>query len=717
MQKKDLNPAERPAWWHLAIFRLGAFVLIPLSFFILIELALRLCRFGDPGSAIVEEKQNGIVYLHGNPRFGYRFFPKSLAREFTPFRITVQKPDKSYRIFILGGSAAQGTPDPAFSFGRILDVLLKTRYPAGNFEVITAAMPAINSHVVLEIAKDCLRYKPDLLVVYMGHNEVVGPYGPGTVFSPFFNNLSLLRLIVALKATKTAQLLSLALEKLRVRKESFSRWQGMEMFLAKQIRHDDPALNTTYSHFAKNLQELNQLSQKKGVKLIYCTVGSNLKDCPPFTSLHRNDLSEEEEQSWQKAYTKGTALEASGSYAAAIEAFLHAARIDSVYAELQFRLGRCYWIIGHYLEARQRFKRALELDTNRFRGDDRINEIIRIAAQGQANTVYLADALAEFEKNSPHGIPGNELFLEHVHLNFKGNHILAKTVFDQIEVLLPNTLKDQKAEETTNMGEALCAEYLAYNAVEQYKIAESVLNNFIRRPPFTNQLHHSETVEEMEKTLDSLKNHITKNSFDQALRDYEEAIRLRPSDWWLHWKYAGLLASTDVMQYQQAAVHFQFVRNALPQYADAYLMLGLVMGKLGRLYESIMFNQKALEINPTIAEAYFNLGLAYQMQGNIDLAIANYQKTLSYQPAHPRAHNNLAVIYYRQGQAAKAIATLNEGLKFTPEDMELHYNLAIMLSRTGKKEEAVFLLIYTLGIFLVITLLIFSLLLTLQKPL
>ena len=35
----------------------------------------------------------------------------------------------------------------------------------------------------------------------------------------------------------------------------------------------------------------------------------------------------------------------------------------------------------------------------------------------------------------------------------------------------------------------------------------------------------------------------------------------------------------------------------------------------------------------------------------------------------------------------------------------------------GKKEEAVFLLIYTLGIFLVITLLIFSLLLTLQKPL
>jgi len=35
----------------------------------------------------------------------------------------------------------------------------------------------------------------------------------------------------------------------------------------------------------------------------------------------------------------------------------------------------------------------------------------------------------------------------------------------------------------------------------------------------------------------------------------------------------------------------------------------------------------------------------------------------------------------------------------------------------GKKEEAVFLLIYTLGIFLIITLLIFSLLLTLQKPL
>jgi hypothetical protein len=95
-----------------------------------------------------------------------------------------------------------------------------------------------------------------------------------------------------------------------------------------------------------------------------------------------------------------------------------------------------------------------------------------MAAQGEPNRVYLADALSEFEKNSPHGIPGNELLLEHVHLNFKGNYILAKTVFGQIESLLPWSLKGQEAEENSEISLTLCADYLVYEeAVEELRSA------------------------------------------------------------------------------------------------------------------------------------------------------------------------------------------------------------------------------------------------------
>ncbi len=36
----------------------------------------------------------------------------------------------TYRIFVLGESAAMGDPDPAYAFSRYLEVMLRQRYPA-----------------------------------------------------------------------------------------------------------------------------------------------------------------------------------------------------------------------------------------------------------------------------------------------------------------------------------------------------------------------------------------------------------------------------------------------------------------------------------------------------------------------------------------------------------------------------------------------------------
>lgn len=52
-------------------------------------------------------------------------------------------------MFVLGESAAEGDPDPAFSFARILQVMLRERYPGVRIEVINVAFTAFNSHVKL----------------------------------------------------------------------------------------------------------------------------------------------------------------------------------------------------------------------------------------------------------------------------------------------------------------------------------------------------------------------------------------------------------------------------------------------------------------------------------------------------------------------------------------------------------------------------------------
>ena len=111
------------------------------------------------------------------------------------------------RIFILGGSAAMGTPDPSFNFGQILGVMLRQQYPGVQFEVVNAAMTAINSHVTVEIARDCAAREPDLFVVYLGNNEVIGPYGPGTVFQRWSPSLSMIRASLWVKSTRLGQLL------------------------------------------------------------------------------------------------------------------------------------------------------------------------------------------------------------------------------------------------------------------------------------------------------------------------------------------------------------------------------------------------------------------------------------------------------------------------------------------------------------------------------
>ena len=100
-----------------------------------------------------------------------------------------------------------GEPDPTFSFSRILDVMLASLYPDRRFEVINTGMATINSHVVRQIASELNRVQPDIVLIYMGNNEVVGPFGAGTVFGAYSPSLALIRLGIQLRSFRIGQLI------------------------------------------------------------------------------------------------------------------------------------------------------------------------------------------------------------------------------------------------------------------------------------------------------------------------------------------------------------------------------------------------------------------------------------------------------------------------------------------------------------------------------
>src|SRR5262249_54256780 len=150
------------------------------------------------------------------------------------------------RLFVLGESAAQGFPDPATSFSRILEVLLRQQFPDDHFEVVNTAMTAINSHVILPVARECAGHQPDVFITYIGNNEVVGPFGAANVIGSYSPRLRLIRANLALKSTRTGQLLTNVTRWLGAKPGGPEFWGGMEMFTRTQVGSGDAALQATY---------------------------------------------------------------------------------------------------------------------------------------------------------------------------------------------------------------------------------------------------------------------------------------------------------------------------------------------------------------------------------------------------------------------------------------------------------------------------------------
>src|ERR1700677_2876533 len=180
--KHPVPVAQRFVGWQLWRLRLLALVAVPLFLLALVEVALRLAGYGYPTAFLLSSVNQGRRTFVQNNRFGWRFFGKRKSRTPDAISILQDKPPGAIRIFVFGESAAFGDPQPEFGLPRVLQATLSLRHPEMKFEVVNAAMTAINSHAILPIARDCARASGDIWVIYMGNNEVVGPFGAGTVF-------------------------------------------------------------------------------------------------------------------------------------------------------------------------------------------------------------------------------------------------------------------------------------------------------------------------------------------------------------------------------------------------------------------------------------------------------------------------------------------------------------------------------------------------------
>ncbi len=584
-------------WW----FRLSAMVAVPLLVLLLAEGLLRLAGYGYPTGFFKRGDIEGQLVWTDNHDFGRRFFPPGLARRPHCFSIPLVKPPKTVRIFVLGGSAAMGDPDFKFGLPQMLDVLLRERFPDVHFEVVNGAMVAINSNVVLPIARDCARHDGDLWVIYMGNNEMVGPFGSVTVFGAQAPSLPIIRATLAMKRTRLGQFLGAALYFLRHGDHPLPKWEGMEMMANLTVRYNSRATAAVYRHFRRNLTDILKTGVRAHVPIVLCTVATNLKDCAPFASLHRRDLAEVDREEWKGAYDEGVGWQNQGEPAKAEAAYERAARIDPQFADLAFRQGQCCHLLGRNAEAAKFFRQARDEDALQFRADDRINDIIRLAAASFAGRgVSLLDAEELFAANSTNRLTGDNYFYEHVHLRPSGNFLLARAVAG-------NVAKALNLQSTRPwLSRAECFRLAGLTDWNRYDDLSVILDR-IEHPPFTPQSNHTSQL----RLISSQRSrYLPATKPAEVRREAAELAALvnkYPQDAELRWNLAGLLENAG--QGEAAAEQWRTLMRLQPQSALPAFNLAKLLDQLGRPAQALSLYRQSRRIDPEYYERHYAAGL------------------------------------------------------------------------------------------------------------
>ena len=383
-QKKKKTP------FYFYIILIG----LPILFFIMLELGLRLFGYGFNNEQW-ETAAEGKLML--NQEIAKRYFydittiPMSNQDVFD-----VEKKPNAYRVFVLGESSAAGYPfSPLGSFSRYIRDRLELVYPNSIIEVVNLSLTAINSYTLRDLFPEVLEQKPDLILIYTGHNEYDGALGVGSMES-LGTSRAIINLLLYLNKYRTVQLVRNTIQwmmGLFSGNAEMPRGTMMSRMAKDQyIGFDTETFNDGISQFEGNMRDILNMAKEKKVHVILSTLASNLKDQPPFISIKSE----------------------------------YFPRADNIYEQAKKELSN-----GNIKTADSLFRFAKDLDGLRFRAAEKINRVI-ISLSNEYKSPFV-DADFGLSSISPDGIIGNNLMTDHLHPTLEGQMILGKLFFEKME--------------------------------------------------------------------------------------------------------------------------------------------------------------------------------------------------------------------------------------------------------------------------------------------
>ena len=130
---------------------------------------------------------------------------------------------------------------------------------------------------------------------------------------------------------------------------------------------------------------------------------------------------------------------------------------------------------------------------------------------------------------------------------------------------------------------------------------------------------------------------------EQAIRQYQKALKLLPTKPSLHRDIAGVYWKKRL--YAEAEPHYKIVATDDATDVQAIYRFGLIFLTKGQYAEAVTRFEQVINLDAEYMRAYEALGIAYQELGNISRAISAFEKVLQLEPGNKNALERLQQLH------------------------------------------------------------------------
>ena len=125
-----------------------------------------------------------------------------------------------------------------------------------------------------------------------------------------------------------------------------------------------------------------------------------------------------------------------------------------------------------------------------------------------------------------------------------------------------------------------------------------------------------------------------------------------------------------------------------PKHQFAWKVLGIVLNQRGRITESLIPCQKAVQLAPHDVDAHYNLGVTFEALDRLKESEASLLQAIALKPDFAEAHADLGNTLRQMGRLEDAEAALTQAIALKPGFAEAHADLGNTLKEMGRFKEA-----------------------------